>query len=210
MVTLDVGCGKHKRGDIGIDYNRNSVADIIADAEHLPFKDEAFTETMSTVVLEHSPNPLKFLMEQHRILKQNGRIELVTDNAQCFRWSVLKFRGTAHEDYHTDHYMIFYPKNVPRLMWLAGFSNVVTEYASKEKYKMGIPFALLVKVGLLRKECMYKRFRAIARKQEAKFRKPRVRQVLHFLPQVASSFSMLGAADPKAHRKFAGPCTRGP
>jgi ubiquinone/menaquinone biosynthesis C-methylase UbiE len=81
MVTLDVGCGKHKRGDIGIDYSRNSDADVIADAEHLPFKDEAFTETMSTVVLEHSPNPLSFLMEQNRILKQNGRIELVTDNA---------------------------------------------------------------------------------------------------------------------------------
>jgi SAM-dependent methyltransferase len=166
MVTLDVGCGKRTCGDIGIDYNRNSDADVIADAEHLPFKDEAFTETMSTVVLEHSPNPLNFLMEQHRTLKQNGRIELVTDNAQCFRWSVLKFRGQKHEDYHTDHYMIFYPENVARLMRLAGFNNIVTEYVSKEKFKMGVPFALLVKVGLFRKECMYKRFRAIARKKK--------------------------------------------
>jgi hypothetical protein len=42
VVTLDVGCGKHKRGDIGIDYSRDSEADIIADACYLPFKDEVF------------------------------------------------------------------------------------------------------------------------------------------------------------------------
>jgi len=81
---------------------------------------------------------------------------------------VLKFRGCAHEDYHADHYMIFYPKNVARLMRLARFSNIVTEYVSREKFKMGVPFALVVKLGLLRKECMYKRFRVIARKHETR------------------------------------------
>jgi len=28
LLTLDIGCGKHKWGDIGVDYSRNSDADI--------------------------------------------------------------------------------------------------------------------------------------------------------------------------------------
>jgi len=58
MVSLDVGCGKVKRGDIGIDYSKDSDADITADSHHLPFRDEGFGSVSSTVVLEHSPNPL--------------------------------------------------------------------------------------------------------------------------------------------------------
>gem|GEM_PF-3735640 len=36
---------------------------------------------------------------------------MVTDNAQYYRWSVLKLFGVKHENYHEDHYMIFFPKN---------------------------------------------------------------------------------------------------
>ena len=67
---MDVGCGKNKHGDIGIDYSRDSDADIIADAEHLPFKNEVFAKVVSVTVLEHSPNPLNFLKEQYRVLKK--------------------------------------------------------------------------------------------------------------------------------------------
>jgi SAM-dependent methyltransferase len=85
---LDVGCGKNKRGDIGIDYSRDSEADVIADAHFLPFIDGVFDGGVSNHVIEHSPNPLTFLREQYRILKNNGKLTLVTDNAQLLLWVV--------------------------------------------------------------------------------------------------------------------------
>ncbi len=119
-MILDVGCGKRKRGDIGVDYSRNSQADVICDAHHLPFMGAVFAEVRSYVCLEHSPNPLHFLKEQKRVLRHNGKLTCETDNAQYYRWSVQKYAGSQHENYHKDHYMIFYPENVFRLMKLAG------------------------------------------------------------------------------------------
>jgi len=92
-ISLDIGCGMAKRGDIGIDYSRDSDADVIADSHFLPFKEGAFGSVSSTVVLEHSPNPLLFLKEQFRVLVPNGEIKVVTDNAQYYCWSVTGFRG---------------------------------------------------------------------------------------------------------------------
>lgn len=159
-LTLDVGCGKHKRGDIGIDYSRDSEADVIADAHYLPFKDEVFDKVTSTVVLEHSPNPLNFLKEQYRILKHGGEIEVITDNAQYYRWTVLQL-GARHENYHEDHYAIFFPKNVTRLMRLAGFSKISWRYLRNPK-KMDCLISLLVKIRLLRRDCLFFRFKVKA------------------------------------------------
>ncbi len=142
MLTLDVGCGRNKRGDIGVDYSKDSNADIIADACYLPFKDETFDKVISTVVLEHSPNPLNFLKEQYRVLKRGGEVEVTTDNAQYYRWSVMKLFGIRHEDYHADHYMIFFPKNVIRLLRLANFSKISYQYLRVPR-KMDFSFLFL-------------------------------------------------------------------
>lgn len=163
---LDVGCGKNKRGDIGIDYSRDSEADVIADAHFLPFIDGVFDGVVSNHVIEHSPNPLTFLREQYRILKNNGKLTLVTDNAQYFRFSVLSFRlyGTRHEDY-PDHYMIFYPKNIVKLMKMCGFQNIRTEYQFLPT-KLAIMAGLFVKIGIFRKQSLYCNFKIKAQKLE--------------------------------------------
>jgi 2-polyprenyl-3-methyl-5-hydroxy-6-metoxy-1,4-benzoquinol methylase len=162
-MILDVGCGKNKRGDLGIDYSRNSSADIIADSHNLPFRNGIFDRVISITVLEHSPNPLNFLKEQSRILRVNGKMELVTDNAQYYKWSVMKLGkgGILHEDFHTDHYGIFFPKNVKRLMKLAGFEIEDVMYLRDKKSKMEILAKMLVKLGIWRAECLYSRFRIV-------------------------------------------------
>lgn len=158
-LVLDVGCGKRKHGDIGIDYDRNSDADIIADAEHLPFKDEAFSAVYSYNCLEHSPNPLNFLKEQYRILKSNGKITCVTDNAQYYRFSVQRFAGDLHEQICQDHYMIFYPQNVIKLMKKASFINSSFEWLPEYDDRiMHIIAMLFVKIRFWRNKCLYKRF----------------------------------------------------
>ena len=170
-MILNVGCGHQKSGDIRLDYSRNrgSQANIIADAHNLPFKSEVFSKVVSQVVLEHSPNPLKFLEEQYRVLKINGEIEVITDNAQYYSWSVMQpgHGGIIHENYHDDHYMIFFPLNVERLLGKASFDSVNFKYIRMSKW-MDIFALLLIRLSIWRVECLYKRFRVTAIKKELK------------------------------------------
>jgi len=163
-LSLDVGCGMVKRAEIGIDISKNSRADIIADSHFLPFKDNVFNSVSSTVVLEHSPNPLLFLKEQLRVLIPEGKIIIVTDNAQYFCWSVMGFRDVRHEDYHDDHYEIFFPKNVQRLLTRAGFRMTGFRFLRSRRSKMDFAVSVLSKIGLLRWECLFSRFEMSGRK----------------------------------------------
>ncbi len=80
LLTLDLGCGDlpHKGicreygyEYIGLDFN-SKKADILADAQCLPFKDEAFDFVFSIAVLEHIQNPILLVREVERILKPDG------------------------------------------------------------------------------------------------------------------------------------------
>jgi SAM-dependent methyltransferase len=160
VVSLDVGCGPHKRGDIGIDYSKESCADIVADSHFLPFKEKVFDKVISVTVIEHSPNALNFLKEQARVLKRQGRVELITDNAQYYNFSVMRLGrgGILHWNFCKDHYGIFYPKNIERLMILAGFTVDKMAYQSNRKSKADIAAKILVKLGIWRKDCLCDRF----------------------------------------------------
>lgn len=122
-----------------------------------------FAKVVSVTVLEHSPNPLDFLKEQYRVLKKGGQIEVTTDNAQYFRWSIMNFRGVRHEDYCADHYMIFYPKNVSRLLHLVGF-KVTSAHFIRDNKKMDRIVGFITRLRILRKDCQYHRFKISARK----------------------------------------------
>lgn len=77
LRTLNVGCGSDTWGDIRLDversppdyflYYKKSTANIIADTQNLPFRDEVFTELRANQVLEHLPNPIKALKEWRRV-----------------------------------------------------------------------------------------------------------------------------------------------
>lgn len=86
MLSLDIGCGDYKRGNVGIDKYRFSPeigaqthffktkADVIAIGEYLPFKSECFDRIVSFHVIEHSANPELFLKEAIRVCKNGGFI----------------------------------------------------------------------------------------------------------------------------------------
>ncbi|MCW3980084.1 MAG: class I SAM-dependent methyltransferase [Candidatus Bathyarchaeota archaeon] len=74
-MILDVGCGRHKRGDVGVDLSRNSLADVIADAHHLPFRDESLDIVISHHMIEHLKKPEHSVKEMLRISK--GQVKIV-------------------------------------------------------------------------------------------------------------------------------------
>lgn len=167
MVGLDVGCGKNKRAEIGIDRFKFKGVDVVADMHCLPFRDSTFDKVISNNILEHSYNPKMLLDEQNRVLKPNGKIEITTDKAQYFSWSVFQhgFGGERHEDLYPDHYMIFYPKNAIRLMRIAGFKPATITFL-QTKTKPTPLIMLLVLLHIFRKESLFFRFRVEGYKQK--------------------------------------------
>ncbi|MFZ4400517.1 MAG: class I SAM-dependent methyltransferase [Bacteroidales bacterium] len=85
--VIDVGCGdspyKHLLGGnaiyTGLDYNQSSEfnykrTDVIYfDGNKFPFANESFDFVLCTEVLEHIPEPYKFIDEVYRILKFGGK-----------------------------------------------------------------------------------------------------------------------------------------
>jgi len=95
-LRLDVGCGRKWRGDVNMDLHvQPTIHDlsrttlpvheipnfIVADAHHLPFKDEAFSEVVCFHLLEHVKHPYKVLEEIHRVMEKGGSLIVEVPNA---------------------------------------------------------------------------------------------------------------------------------
>lgn len=66
-----------------IQYNRKNNSEfrlVQADAQHLPFKNESFDIVLALDVIEHLYSPLDLLNETNRVLKEKGRLILMTPN----------------------------------------------------------------------------------------------------------------------------------
>lgn len=132
-LTLDVGCGDNKQGDVGCDIRCLKGVDVICDVTHLPFKDNCFAKVHSSVVIEHTAFPVEFLCEQIRVLMDGGRLVCEADNARYLRYHISFTR--FGEDFVThfrspfysasdEHYMIFYPECIVRILSKIGLKNI--------------------------------------------------------------------------------------
>lgn len=76
-IILDIGCGKIKRGNIGIDFFPGDSVDIVADfGKGIPFPDSSADKILMYHSLEHVSDPVFVLEECHRVLKDGGLIEI--------------------------------------------------------------------------------------------------------------------------------------
>lgn len=90
-MILEIGCGNNKMygGSIGIDIDKKSSADVIADANGcLPFRDNAFDKIVMNSVLEHVSDAWNTMMEVHRTLKPRGTVWISAPHASCI-WSTF-------------------------------------------------------------------------------------------------------------------------
>jgi len=87
VLTLEVGCGNNpvSQHSIGLDVKRDSKADIIADAHHLPFQNQTFMRVVFYEVLEHLYNPSLTLSEINRVLIKKGKLQFSLPNAMYWR-----------------------------------------------------------------------------------------------------------------------------
>lgn len=76
-IVLDIGCGKVKRGNIGIDYIPGPNVDLVMDINQgILLPTESVDEIKMFHVLEHTNDALYVLKECNRILKRGGIIEI--------------------------------------------------------------------------------------------------------------------------------------
>jgi len=107
-MKLDVGCDANPKGDVNIDiYDKNQCVNnwnpkkvanfVLASADSLPFKDEAFESLVCNHTIEHLSDPLKALCEFKRIC--NGTVVIRTPSqynadrapSHLFTWNQFTF-----------------------------------------------------------------------------------------------------------------------
>lgn len=101
----------------GLDVDHGSL-------ESLQFATDSFDAVVSTHVIEHVDDPVSFLNECFRIMKQGGQLRIVTPNIQS-----LGHRLFGHRWYHLDpprHLFLFSSTSLRKLAEDAGFVEVET------------------------------------------------------------------------------------
>lgn len=100
-LALDIGCGLEPKGHVNVDINsalkKKSIPNfIIADAHHLPFKDNCFSIAYSSHVIEHLYDPLQALGEWNRISRNvtiftPSTFDVGRNKEHIFSWNIHSF-----------------------------------------------------------------------------------------------------------------------
>lgn len=140
---LNAGCGSDKYGTDFIDLypSRKGVIKCNLNTEKFPYGNGTFDEVYAKSVFEHLTNIPHFLSECRRVLKQNGAITIITDNAGL--WGL--FGGVHNGSYEAHgqhgkedkHYSLFTKNHLMNWLTDAGFRNVEVKYCIEEENLRG-------------------------------------------------------------------------
>lgn len=147
MRTLNAGCGKQPYGTHFIDKypNNSSVLKCDIDKDRFPFKDGVFDEVYSKNLFEHLTNHTHFLKECHRVLKKGGKIILITDNANCWRFWLDGHKNDVKYGDNDDHYALFTGYHLRNWFDKNGFDVCKIELIS-DTYRKGNPIFKPLKI----------------------------------------------------------------
>lgn len=135
--VLDVGCGHlprttkwahRKRGTIGIDIRRGK-ADILADAQYLPIKDNSFNKVISYFMIEHVLDVRKAIYEMLRVTTKE--LIIVTDNALFYRVQLLRLLGNKTSYSQREHTRAFFPFHLEHFLERIGITDSVKKCVVK-------------------------------------------------------------------------------
>jgi len=130
---LDVGCGHlptgtpwahKKRGTIGVDIKKaKGYADLLAEAQALPFRDNSFPKVISYWVIEHVLDVAKAIHEMIRV--SSDEVYIVTDNALFYRVQLLKLLGCKQAYAQREHVHAFFPLHTKHFLKRIGVNAQV-------------------------------------------------------------------------------------
>lgn len=102
-MRLEVGVGQIESDcDVTVDLKPKSKAQILANAEALPFRTKVFDEIKFFEVLEHIRNPLIALSDINRCLNSEGMIRLCIPNV-FYLWAVIRWIFRTNVSVHHEH-----------------------------------------------------------------------------------------------------------
>ncbi len=124
-LTLNLGCGDDTYGDIRLDLFPTKGANVVGDSQRLPFRDSVFVEVYERNVFEHLPNPAVHLEEVRRVMRVDGMLTLITDNAACLKYYIM---GTHTGGYRKHggkdrHFALFTEEHMRNFMDVCGFKT---------------------------------------------------------------------------------------
>lgn len=140
MEILDLGCGKNKYpGSFGVDFIKLPTVDFVWDLNNkLPKKFyNKYDIVYTKCVIDHLGNPLNFLEGCKKYLKNKGKLILIADNGDYWRYHF--HLGNYHADIwecdaldypETHHKMFFQMKHLIKILHIVGFKIIKTDYYS--------------------------------------------------------------------------------
>ena len=157
---LDVGCSNGEfmwlarnagYDPVGVEINKhtaeaarmNGLKVHMKELENANFRNNKFSVIRAGEVIEHLKEPIRFIRECKRILRQKGMLLITTPNMDCF---FVKLTMFLHKHFHlpwssiTPPYHLFYfsHSNIKTLLEQEGFRIVEEEYAPVSlKYELG-------------------------------------------------------------------------
>lgn len=128
-MILDVGCGEHKDGDVGLDAYPIPGVDIVHDVTRFPWPipDGAFSEVRAHQVIEHLPTGsdgagsdllFRFFDECYRILEPGGLLRVDTPHVR----GIWAFHDITHRRFfQPSAFSMFWERSrnssYPRRIW---------------------------------------------------------------------------------------------
>jgi SAM-dependent methyltransferase len=159
---LDVGCGSGEALEFmqklgwnatGVDFDQRAAeaarlrgVDVrVGSLESQHFPDSHFDAITMSHVIEHLHDPLRTLRECHRLLKEGGRLSIVTPNIESH----------GHRHYSRDwrglepprHLHLFSPATLRTLVERAGFVEVSISTSIRDAYGMFIASLAVRRIG---------------------------------------------------------------
>ncbi len=138
MKILDLGCGRNKlKGAFGVDFVKLQGVDFVYDLNKtLPKRfHNKFGVVYSNGVLDHLGNPMLFLEGCKKYLKKNGKLIVIVDNGDYWRYHL--HLGNYHADLwekdfpghpEVHHKMLFQMKHIVKILKLLNFKITKTSY----------------------------------------------------------------------------------
>lgn len=112
-MILDVGCGVCSRADVRLDIHKTEAANILADAQFLPFRSRVFDSVWSISVLEHIPEWSQALQEILRVSKDKVLLE-VPVNSDLRKTDVFRLLIPT---FHNIRLFFTLPKRARETLW---------------------------------------------------------------------------------------------